>query len=72
MPYVFTEQGVAMLSTVLNTEIAIQVSIQIMQAFVAMWKTMGQQANSVLVVERPAPTFSVGETINDWAVYSLQ
>jgi phage regulator Rha-like protein len=42
MPYVFTEQGVAMLSAVLNTEIAIQVSIQIMQAFVAMRKTMGQ------------------------------
>jgi phage regulator Rha-like protein len=42
MPYVFTEQGVAMLSAVLNTEIAIQVSIQIMHAFVAMRKTMGQ------------------------------
>jgi phage regulator Rha-like protein len=35
-PYVFTEQGVAMLSAVLNTERAIEVSIQIMQAFVAM------------------------------------
>lgn len=35
-PYVFTEQGVAMLSAVLNTERAINASIQIMQAFVAM------------------------------------
>ena len=42
MPYVFTEQGVAMLSAVLNTEIAIQVSIQIMHAFLSMQKTMGQ------------------------------
>ena len=33
MPYVFTEQGVAMLSTVLNSEIAIQVNIQIMRTF---------------------------------------
>lgn len=35
-PFVFTEQGVSMLSAVLNTDIAIKVSIQIMQAFIAM------------------------------------
>ena len=35
-PYVFTEQGVAMLSTVLNSERAIQVNIAIMRAFVRM------------------------------------
>ncbi|MBN1493465.1 MAG: ORF6N domain-containing protein [Candidatus Omnitrophica bacterium] len=34
LPYVFTEQGVAMLSTVLNSEKAIEVNIQIMRAFV--------------------------------------
>lgn len=34
MPYVFTEQGVAMLSTVLNSDRAIEVNIQIMRAFV--------------------------------------
>lgn len=33
-PYVFTEQGVAMLSSVLNSEKAIQVNIAIMRAFV--------------------------------------
>jgi hypothetical protein len=33
-PYVFTEQGVAMLSTVLNSERAIEVNINIMRAFV--------------------------------------
>jgi len=42
LPTVFTEQGVSMLSAVLNTEVAIQVSIQIMQAFVAMRKTLSQ------------------------------
>ena len=36
LPYVFTEQGIAMLSAVLNSDIAIQVSIQIMTAFVEM------------------------------------
>ena len=36
LPYVFTEQGVAMLSSVLRTEVAEQVSIKIMDAFVKM------------------------------------
>lgn len=36
LPYVFTEQGIAMLSAVLNSDIAILVSIQIMTAFVEM------------------------------------
>ena len=35
-PYVFTEQGVAMLSAVLRSKIAISVSIKIMNAFVLM------------------------------------
>ena len=32
-PYVFTEQGVAMLSSVINSDIAILVNIQIMRVF---------------------------------------
>ena len=34
LPYVFTEQGIAMLSSVLNSVRAIQVNIQIMRAFI--------------------------------------
>ena len=34
LPYAFTEQGVAMLSSVLNSKRAIKVNIQIMRAFV--------------------------------------
>lgn len=34
LPYAFTEQGVAMLSSVLNSERAVMVNIQIMRAFV--------------------------------------
>ena len=34
LPYVFTEQGVAMLSGLLNSDVAINVNIQIMRAFV--------------------------------------
>lgn len=36
LPYVFTEQGVAMLSAVLRSDTAVKVSIQIMNAFVSM------------------------------------
>ena len=36
LPYAFTEQGVAMLSAVLKSDTAIQMSIQIMNAFVSM------------------------------------
>ncbi len=36
LPYVFTEQGVAMLSSVLKNQKAVEVNIQIMRAFVAM------------------------------------
>lgn len=36
LPYVFTEQGVAMLSAVLHSNIAIQVSINIINAFIEM------------------------------------
>ena len=38
LPYVFTEQGVAMLSGVLKSETAVKMSIQIISAFVAMRK----------------------------------
>ena len=41
LPYVFTEQGVAMLATVLRTEIASKVSIDIMRAFVTMRHYIG-------------------------------
>ncbi len=36
LPRVFTEQGVAMLATIIKTKIAVEVSIRIMDAFVAM------------------------------------
>ena len=39
-PYAFTEQGVAMLSSVLNSERAIEVNIQIMRAFVKLRELM--------------------------------
>ncbi len=49
LPYAFTEQGVAMLSAVLRSEIAIQVSIQIMNAFIKMRK---QLSSNQLLIQR--------------------
>ena len=43
--YAFTEQGVAMLSTVLRSETAIRVSIRIMDAFVAMRRFLETNAD---------------------------
>jgi hypothetical protein len=45
LPFAFTEQGVAMLSTVLNSDIAIDTSIVIMQAFVKMRAFLIQNAS---------------------------
>ena len=44
MPYVFTEQGVSMLSAVLRSKIAVEVSIQIIDSFVEMRKFVTQNA----------------------------
>ena len=52
LPYVFTEQGCAMLSSVLKSPTAIQASIQIMDAFVAMRHFL--QSNSEIFAELKA------------------
>ena len=49
LPYVFTEQGVSMLSAVLKSKIAVQVSIQIIEAFVNMRKFI---SNNALIFQR--------------------
>jgi uncharacterized membrane protein len=41
LPYAFTEQGVAMLSSVLNSDRAIEVNIAIMRAFVQLREILG-------------------------------
>ena len=44
MPYVFTEQGIAMLSAVLKSDEAIQVSVKIINAFVKMRRFLTENA----------------------------
>ena len=45
LPYVFTEQGVAMLSSVLNSSRAVQVNIEIMRAFVRLRRLLATHAD---------------------------
>jgi hypothetical protein len=49
LPYVFTEQGVSMLSAVLRSDVAIEMSIKIIEAFVAMRRLI---ASNTLICER--------------------
>jgi hypothetical protein len=51
LPYVFTEQGVSMLSSVLKSDTAIEVSIRIMHAFVNMRKFLYVNANVFQQIE---------------------
>ena len=55
LPYVFTEQGIAMLSGLLKNDIAVQVSIHIMDAFVEMRKFININNNlyeKVMTIEK--------------------
>src|SRR5690554_103379 len=44
LPYAFTEQGVAMLSAVLRSDVAVKVSIQIINAFIEMRKLIANHS----------------------------
>lgn len=47
LPYVFTEQGVAMLSSVLRTKDAARISVSIMNAFVEMRKFINENKDTL-------------------------
>ena len=52
MPMAFTEQGVAQLSSVLNSERAIKVNIQIIRLFTRMRKLLMTHKDLILKVEK--------------------
>lgn len=51
LPYVFTEQGVAMLSSVLNSSVAINVNIQIIRVFTKMGEMLLTHKDLLLEME---------------------
>lgn len=52
LPYLFTEQGVTQLSTILRSKTAIEVSIRIMDAFVAMRRFLSTNAGMFQRIEK--------------------
>jgi len=51
LPYVFTEQGVSMLSSVLNSETAIQTNIQIMRTFTKLRQMLSSHEDIKMKIE---------------------
>ena len=51
LPYAFTEHGVVMLASLLRSEIAVTMSVQITRAFVAMRQTIASLANTEMQIE---------------------
>ncbi len=58
LPFAFTEQGVAMLSGVLNSNVAIQVNIAIMRAFVQIRRLLEANKELALKIEELERTVS--------------
>lgn len=58
MPWVFTEQGVAMLSSVLRSPMAVKVNIEIMRAFVRLRRLLATPGELVEQIQR------LGELVN--------
>ncbi|MEQ1949055.1 MAG: ORF6N domain-containing protein [Bryobacteraceae bacterium] len=55
LPYVFTEHGVVMLSSVLSSERAVQMNVMIVRAFVKLREMLGSHkdlANKIAAIER--------------------
>ena len=66
LPYVFTQEGVAMLSSVLNSERAIQVNILIMRAFTRLREILLTHKDLALKLEALEKKYSEhGEKIRD-------
>lgn len=65
LPYAFTEQGLAMLSGILNSDVAISVNIQIMRAFVAIRQGLLQVNTSKELEELKARVKVLEESSED-------
>jgi hypothetical protein len=69
LPYAFTEQGVAMLSSVLNSEQAIEVNITIMRAFVRSDRCLKPTKNLIESSLRSSESFQ--RTTNTFGWYLM-
>lgn len=65
LPFAFTEQGVAMLSAVLKSDVSVQVSIQIMDAFVVLRRTLASMAPVISRLETVERRQIVDQSLNE-------
>ena len=70
-PYVFTEQGVSMLSAVLKTDFAIEMSVKIVRAFVQMKKFLLENVNLFQKIEQIEKRQIIYETRTDEKIDKL-
>lgn len=63
-PHVFTEQGVAMLASILKTEIAAQISIKIIDAFVYMRKYISYESKDNIIINHENRILKLEESFN--------
>jgi len=71
LPYVFTEQGVAMLSSVLNSEKAIEVNILIMRAFVKLREMLATHKDLAKKMEEMEKKYDEQFKVVFEAIYEL-
>ncbi len=67
MPFVFTEQGVAMLATVLKTPVADAVSMRIIDAFVYMRRYLSSEIGSNMLVNHEERILKLEEQFNKFS-----
>jgi hypothetical protein len=51
-PFAFTQEGIAMLSSVLNSDIAIRINIRIMRVFIEIRSTVSNHPQNVILAEK--------------------
>ena len=66
-PHVFTEQGVAMLSSVLKTDIAADMSIKIIRAFVYMRKYISSDSKNNILINHEERILKLEESFNKFS-----
>ena len=72
LPHVFTEQGVAMLATVLHTKVADEVSMKIIDAFVYMRKYLSTNNKNNILVNHKERILKLEESFNKFSSNKVQ
>lgn len=67
LPHVFTEQGVAMLATILHTNVADEVSMKIIDAFVYMRKYLSTNNKNNILVNHEERILKLEESFNEFS-----